>query len=162
MTRNILVFLLFIGLSFTASGQTFLVLEKMGTKKRYEFHPGEQMELMLNDDDFFTRINIVGLEDSLIITDFESITLERIKAVHLTGRPRYLKNWGPPLVVAGVILFAIDIINQTTGDNSGAYSPSAGITAASVSLITVGTIFTFSGRSKIKVRKWWRLRVVQI
>ena len=162
MTQKLTLLILLIGLSVTSSAQNFLVLEKMGTKKRFEFHKGEQMEVILNDDDFFTRITIVELKDSLITTDYETIPLSDIRAVHLMNKSRYLKNWGPPLIAAGVILFGIDIINQTTGSNSGSYSPSAGITTASIALVGVGTIFTFAGKDKIKLKKWWRLRIVEL
>jgi hypothetical protein len=162
MIKKLSLFLVLVSLSFTVYAQNFLVLEKMGTKKRFEFHIGEQMEIMLNDDDYFTRITILGLKDSLITTEFETLTISNIKAVRLLGKSRYLKNWGPPLIAAGVILFGIDIINQTTGSSSGAYSPSVGITTASATLVVVGTIFTFAGKDKINLKKWWRLRIVEL
>jgi len=162
MRKHIFVLLFSLIIAITASAQSFLVLEKMGTKKRFEFHLGEQIEVILDDDNFYTRINIVGLGDSIIVTEYENVSLSSITAVHLTGTKKYLNNWGPPLMVAGVILFAIDIINQTTGISSGEYSPSPAITAASVSLFGLGTILTLTGRRKIKMKNWWRLRIVQI
>jgi len=162
MQKSFLISIIYIFLTTSLVAQSFLVLEKMGTKKRYEFHLGDQLEVMLDDDDFFTRINILGLKDSSIITDYEEVFLSRIVAIHLTGQGKHVKAWGPPLMLAGIILFAIDIINQTTGENKGDYSPSPAITTASISLFGLGAILTFSGRNKIKLKKWWRLRVVQV
>ncbi len=158
---KILMFVLILGITFTASGQTFLVLEKMGTKKRYEYQQGEQIEVKLDNDDFFTRLTIVALGDSTIITETEAYTFSSIKAVKLRGEKTWLKIAGPSLMVAGVLLFVIDATNQSVVQGGG-YSVSTGVTIASASLVGVGAIFTFAGRNKIKMKKWWRLRTVQL
>ncbi|RLD19551.1 MAG: hypothetical protein DRI71_11640 [Bacteroidetes bacterium] len=161
MTHKILVFALIVGLSFSASGQTFLVLEKMGTKKRYEFKQGEQIEVILDNDDFFTRLTIVNLGDSSIIAVNDTINFSSVKAVKLRGEKTFLKIAGPSLMLAGVLLFVLDATNQAVVSGGG-YEPSSGVTTASVALVGAGALFTFAGRSKIKMKKWWRLRTVQI
>lgn len=161
MRNNILVFILLIGISFSASGQTFLVLEKMGTKKRYEYQQGEQIEVMLDNDDFFTRITILGLGDSSIISESETINFSSVKAVKLHGENTWLKISGPSLMVAGVLLFVFDATNQTAV-TGGEYVFSPGVAAASATLVGVGALFTFAGRNKVKIKKWWRLRTVGI
>ena len=64
-------------------------------------------------------------------------------------------------MLAGIALILFDVTNQTIVQG-GNYSPSAGVTIASVSLVGVGAIFTFAGRNKVELKKWWRLRTVQI
>ena len=161
MTNKIIVFLVLSALSFSVSGQTFLVLEKMGTKKRFEFYPGEQIEVKLNNDTYFTRLNILALGDSSINTENQNVMLSDIMAVQVKGKNGFLKYAGPLLMIAGAALFTFDIINQTVVQGGG-YDFSPGVAAVSASLIGVGAAFTFGGRNKIKVKKWWRLRVVQI
>lgn len=161
LAHKILVLILIVGISFAASGQTFLVLEKMGTKKRYEYQQGEQIEVKLDNDDFFTRLTIVALGDSTIITETEAYTFSSIKVVKLRGEKTWLKIAGPSLMVAGVLLFVIDATNQSVIQGGG-YSVSTGVTIASASLVGVGAVFTFAGRNKVKMKKWWRLRTVQI
>ena len=161
MTNKIIVFILLFVLSFSVSAQTFLVLEKMGTKKRYEFHQGEQMEIKLGGDDYFTRITIIGLRDSTVSAENQEINLSSINAVKLKSKSSFLKYSGPLLAIAGVALFTFDAINQTVVQG-GSYEFSTGVAVASASLIGVGAAFTFAGRDKVKVKKWWRLRVVQI
>jgi hypothetical protein len=161
MTRKILVFALIVGLSFSASGQTFLVLEKMGTKKRYEFQQGGQIEVMLNNDDFFTRLTILNLGDSSIMAVNDTINFSSVKAVKLKGENTWFKFAGPSLMLAGALLFVIDATNQSVVSGGG-YNPSPGITTASIALVGTGALFTFAGRNKIKLKKWWRLRTVQI
>jgi hypothetical protein len=161
MKNNILVFVLIVGISLSASGQTFLVLEKMGTKKRYEYQPGDQIEVILDNDNFFTRITILNLGDSSIITETETINFSSVKAVKLRGKNTWLKIAGPSLMVAGVLLFVFDATNQTAV-SGGEYEFSPGVAAASTALIGVGALFTFAGRNKVKMKKWWRLRTVEI
>ena len=161
MTHKILVFVLIIGISLTASGQTFLVLEKMGTKKRYEFHQDEAIEVMLGNDNFFTRITILSLGDSSIYAVNDTINFSSVKAVKLRGEKTFLKIAGPSLMLAGVLLFVIDATNQTAVSGGG-YEFSPGIAVASASLVGVGALFTYAGRNKVKMKKWWRLRTVEI
>jgi len=161
MINKILIFSLLGAISLAASGQSFIVLEKMGTKKRYEFHQGEKMEVKLNQDNFFTRINLLGLGDSIISTENQDIKLSSISAVKLNNNRTFLRYAGPFLVIAGTVLFVIDAVNQSVVQTGG-YEFSPGVAIASTSLISVGTIFTFAGRNKIKIKKWWRLRIVQI
>jgi hypothetical protein len=161
MMNKIIVFILLFTLSFSVSAQTFLVLEKMGTKKRYEFHAGEQMEIKLNNDDYFTRITILGLRDSIVSAENQEINLSTINAVKLNNKSSFLKYSGPLLAIAGVALFSFDAINQTLVQG-GSYTFSPGVAVASASLIGLGAAFTFAGRDKVKVKKWWRLRIVQI
>ena len=161
MINKTVIIVLILGLSLSASGQTFLVLEKMGTKKRYEYQQGEQIEVLLNSDDFFTRLSIIGLSDSSIITETEAYSFSSIKAVKLRGEKTFLKIAGPSLMLAGVLLFVFDAVNQTAV-SGGSYEFSPGVAVASASLVGAGAVFTFAGRSKIKIKKWWRLRTVEI
>jgi len=161
MINKLLIFFLLIGLSLSASGQTFLVLEKMGTKKRYEFHQGELIEVILENDDFFTRLVIENLSDSSILSAGEVYDFKDIKVVKLQGKKTFLKIGGPTLVIAGLLLFVLDATNQAVVQ-SGGYSVSTGVTIASASLVGAGVLLTFAGRNKVKIKKWWRLRTVQI
>ncbi len=161
MVNKIIFFILFASFSLSASGQSFLVLEKMGTKKRYKFQPGEQIELMLDNDDYFTRVTILSLSDSAIISEPEIVNFSSVKAVKLRGENTWLKISGPSLMLAGVLLFVLDATNQTVVSGGG-YEVSSGVALASVSLVSVGAVFTFAGRNKVKVKKWWRLRTVEI
>jgi hypothetical protein len=161
MVNKFLVFVILIGLSLSASGQTFLVLEKMGTKNRYEFKRGELIEVKLNNDDFFTRLAIENLNDSSIISGGEAYHFKDIKVVKLKGKKTFLKIGGPTLVLAGILLFVLDLTNQAVVQGGG-YAVSSGVTIASASLVGAGALMTFAGRNKVKLKKWWRLRTVQI
>ncbi len=161
MQNKVPVIILLWVLSLTVSAQSFMVLEKMGTKKRFEFYQGDQVLLKLDDDDFYTPAKIVAFTDSAIVTEVEEISLDRIKAINLNKKASFFKYSGPLLMIAGVGLFAIDAINQSVVQG-GSYEVSSGVTTASVILFGTGALFTFAGRDKVKIKKWWRLRIVQI
>jgi len=159
--KKIPVFLLALILSTPILAQNFLVLEKMGTKKRYEYHLHEQIELQLKTDDYFSRVTLLSLADSSIITENQVIDFSSIYAVRLNKSTGFLKYSGPILMLAGATLLAIDVVNQTAVQG-GEYQSSTGIYIASASLMGVGAAFTFAGRDKVKLKKWWRLRTVDI
>jgi hypothetical protein len=161
MSRAFIISLL-IGASIVpAFSQTFLVLEKMGTKKRFEYNIGDRMQIMLNTDDYFTKIRLVGLGDSAIFTENLQIDFSTITAVKLNKNSNFFKVSGPVLMFAGVVLFAIDLINQAVVQGGG-YQFSSGVAVASVTMVGVGAVFTFAGKDKVKLKNWWRLRTVQI
>lgn len=159
--KQILVLLAFLILTIPVVGQKFLVLEKMGTKKRYEFHLSDKMDLRLNSDDYFTRITILDLTDSIIVAQNLNIDFSSIQAVKLNKSNSFFKYAGPILMVAGATLLAIDVINQTVVQG-GKYQSSTGVFVTSATLVGVGATFTFAGRDKVKLKKWWRLRTVEI
>ena len=161
MLRVIIISLLICATVVPAFSQTFLVLEKMGTKKRFEYRIGDKMEIMLNTDDYFTKIRLLGLADSALFTENLEIDFSTITAVKLNKNANFFKVSGPVLMFAGVVLFAIDLINQSVVQGGG-YQFSSGVAIASTTLVGIGAVFTFAGKDKIKLKKWWRLRTVQI
>ncbi len=161
MRYKVPVFFLLWAMSFTAAAQTFMVLEKMGTKKRFEFYKGEIVLVKLDNDDYYTPLQIVDFGDSTLITEAEEIHLRSIKAINLNKKGGFLRYSGPLLMLAGAGLFAIDAINQSVVQG-GSYTVSSGVTTASVILIGTGALFTFAKRDKVKLKKWWRLRIVRI
>ena len=155
--HNRLLILLLLVSSLSASAQTFLVLEKMGTKKRFEFHPGQTVTVRLYGDKFYTPLVIKGFGDKSIVTESKSYPLQDIYMVKIPDRSPAIRGSGFTLMVAGVLLFAIDGLNQTVVQGSY-YKFSPGVAMASGALIGAGAIMYFGFRTKVKLNKWWRLR----
>jgi len=147
--------------SLNAYAQTFLVLEKMGTKKRFEFHPGQTVTVRLYGDKFYTPLVINGFGDKSIIAADKTYPLQDIYMVKIPDRSPVIRGSGFTLMVAGVLLFAIDALNQTVVQGSY-YKFSPGVAIASGALIGGGAIMYFGGRTKVKLHKWWRLRIASI
>ncbi|MEN8248913.1 MAG: hypothetical protein ABFS32_08275 [Bacteroidota bacterium] len=161
MNRFVLVALL-LTISFSSMGQTFLVLEKIGTKKRFVFYPESMLDVKIKDDDFYTRITILAFEDSAIVTEKQVIKIEDIREVHFVQNSGMLSAMGKTFIAAGILLFTFDMFNQTVVQGNE-YSYSKGVAIASGSLIGLGgTLLIFNTKSRYKLKRRWRVRVAQI
>lgn len=160
MKRLPILFILLV-FSLPVIGQKFLVLEKMGTKKRFEFQISQKMDLRLDSDDYFTRVTILDLTDSAIMAENLKIDFSSIQAVKLNKSTNFFKYSGPLLMVAGAALIIFDVVNQTAVQG-GEYQSSTGVYVTSSTLFAVGAAFTFAGRDKVRMKKWWRFRTVEV
>lgn len=161
MNRYLLV-VVFLSVSLTTMGQSFLVLEKLGSKKRFVFHPESRLDVKIKDDDFYTRISIVGFEDSAIVTEKQVIKIEDIREVHFIKESGFIGMAGPTLVTAGIILFSSDFLNQTVVQG-GEYGFSDGVAIVSGSLVGLGGIFLLAkSKSQYKLKNRWRIRVARV
>ena len=97
------VLLLICAAMTNALAQQFLVLEKMGTKKRFEYYPGEEITFKTPDEDYFTRGGIRGFGDSLIILSDRSVHIKSIVALNIKDHKdrTFVSRLGPYLMVAG-------------------------------------------------------------
>ena len=158
-----LVLLLISSTTFNTLAQQFLVLEKMGTKKRFEYYPGEVITFKTPDENYFTRAGIRGFGDSLIILSDRSIHIKSIVAINIKDHKdrTFISRLGPYLMVAGGLLMIFDVVNQTAVQG-GSYDGSTGIYVSAGALIGAGAVMTFARSNKKSLDKWWRLRLVKI
>jgi hypothetical protein len=161
--RLILILILIGGFAVNSMAQQFLVLEKMGTKRRFEFYPGDSFTFKTPDENFFTRVTIQGLSDSLVMLKERNVPFSTIQAIDISEHRNstFLTRSGPYLMVAGILLLVFDVVNQTVVQG-GAYESSTGVLITSGVLIGSGAIFKFGRKNKIKLEKWWRIRYVNI
>lgn len=142
--------------------QKFLVLEKMGTHKRFEYHIGDEITFKVKNEEFFRTSTIEDLVDSVIIFDYGFFTFKDIESVRVRGR----EGTGPtrfavPLMVGGVVLFLADQFNETVVGGREA-TLNKGVTIASGSLIGAGLLMLIPGKGVKKLKRNWRLRLVDI
>lgn len=161
--RHFFIFLLIGSTVVNSLGQQFLVLEKMGTKKRFEFYLGDNFTFKTPNENFFTRATIQGLSDSLVMLNERNIPFKSIEAIDVSEHRNatFLSRSGPYLIAAGALLMIFDVVNQTVVQG-GTYESSTGILVTSGVLIGTGAVFTFGKKKKIKLEKWWRIRYVSI
>ena len=164
MNRLFLIALfLTIATSFTTVAQQFMVLEKMGTKKRFEYYPGQEITFKTDDEDYFTRLGIRGFSDSLILLSDRSLPFKSITSINIKNHKdrTFISRLGPYLMVAGSLLILFDVVNQTVIQGGG-YQGSTGIYVSTGALIGVGAAMTFVRSNKKDLKKWWRIRLVEI
>jgi len=160
LTRGIFVFIICLFPFQTLFGQAskLLILDKIGSKHRITYQIGDPITLRLKGEDFDIREEISDISDSTITFSSFSVHVNSIYYVKTTHTRGFLSpSNGPKLIIAGVTLFAIDILNQTVVQNNS-YEFSNGVAIASVSLVGLGgLLMTFKYR-KFKAGKRKRIR----
>jgi len=155
---------LFLMVSLTISSysysQDFLVLEKMGTKKRYTYYVDDPMTFKLRETGFSTDV-IVALTDNTIIFAGGVVPIEEIVRVSLKGKNELLAGSGITLMVAGVGYFIIDQFNNSVIQGYG-ISTDDGVIKTSAILVGTGFLMYTLARKNVNTAKNWRLRHVNI
>jgi len=136
------------------------VLEKMGTKKRYEYYPNDQLHFQLIGEDFFRKDEIMALKDSTIIFAAAIVPLREIVQIK-PPVTAWMAATGGTLVVAGVGYYIIDTFNQTVVAGNG-YSTDENVLKTSLVLAGSGAALILFSRKKVKVKNNWRIRMVEI
>lgn len=149
------------GCSIQTFSQSYMVLEKMGTKKRYEIYKGSKLDVRIKDDSFYSRIMILGFTDSAIRLQERLLPMKDITAVDVSSikKPSFIRKLGPTLMIAGAGLLLIDLFNQTVVQN-GSYETSSKVFTSSALMAGTGLLLTFVKKDKKKLKGWWRLRMV--
>lgn len=160
LIRGILIFFIYL-FPFQAlygQGSKLLILDKIGSKHRITYQVGDPIILRLKGEDYEIRDVISDISDSTISLTSFSVHVNSIYYIKTKHTKGFLSpSNGPKLIIAGVTLFAIDILNQTVVQD-GSYEFSTGITIASASLVGLGgLLMTFKYR-KFKPGKRKRIR----
>lgn len=157
------VFILLINLiSQEVFAQRFLVLEKMGTRKRYEYYEGDKFVYQLKDQNGFRTDNIVAIGDTALVLENGSVPFRLISAVDLRQFKGAWVGIGSTFIAAGVVLFAIDYINQAVVAGNSDPGIDKGVAIGSAILAGSGAAMIILANKKVKLKKNWRLRVVDI
>jgi len=164
--KNHISLTLFFSLAITFSfAQSFLVLEKMGTKKRFTYNIGEQINYQLLGGESSETSILTNILDSAVVFNNDTILFSSFKMVNIGNKreSNILTTAGPILISAGVVIFAIDFINRGLVQEGG-YTWDSGIGITSTALITTGALIMILRKNKKKIsdKKWWRLRKAEI
>jgi hypothetical protein len=142
-----------------AFAQEFLVLEKMGTKKRVEYHIDDQIVFRIRGEENFRRDIIITIFDSTIVFNSGPIKLFDIEQIKPPAKA-WMVATGGTFVVAGVGYFVIDQFNKLYVGNGLYYDPK--VMRTSIILSGIGASLILLSKRKVKVKKNWRLRYVSI
>ena len=154
----LLILLLTIGIEVKA--QDFMVLEKMGTKKRHEFYAGDEIIFMLKEEKFFRKDEIVGLGKGEIFFETGPVPLKDIVKVSLSNRRGLLRGTGTTLVIGGLGYMALDLFNKTITGGEVYVDEKVARTAGIIAGTGLGMILI--SRKKVSLKNNWRLRIVDI
>ena len=145
--------------------QTFMVLEKMGTKKRFIYYIGEQINYQIEGQKTFESSLITNILDSGFVANNDTIPFSSLTSINIKNRREsgIVDAAGPILISAGVVLLAIDAINRGLVQEGG-YTWDAGIGTTSAVLVTTGALIILLKKNKVNLKEngWWRLRKAAI
>jgi hypothetical protein len=146
---------------YTVSGQDkYLVLEKMGKKKRIVFYPGEEITFKMKNSDLEIMDRIEDVHDSLIIFVNTYVKPEEIDYIKIERTEGLLSpSNAPKLMIAGVSLFLIDQLNYSVIQGNE-YRFDRDILKTSVVLVVGGAIWKSFRYSKFRNKGNRRIRIV--
>ena len=158
INRYIFYALVLIFCTLESRGQEFLVLEKMGTKKRHEYYSGDEIIFKLNDEDYFRKDEIVGIGNGQIIFESGPVPLIDIKKISLSNRKKTFRATGTTLFVGGLGYMLLDLFNKTISDGDVYLDEKVARTAGIIA--GTGLTMVILSKKKVSLKKNWRLRIV--
>ena len=147
-----------------AFSQKYLVVEKLGTRKRYEYRVGQKITYKLKNEDFFRTDVITQLETNVIAFGFGFYSFEQIEAVNINRKPRSgvdATKFSPFLLLGGAGYFLLDQFNNSV-INGNKLSINDNVLRTSSVLVGLGALPLILKKRKVKLKKNWRLRLVDI
>ena len=142
------------------SQDKYLVLEKLGRKKRIVFYPGDQITYKMMNSDLRITDAIVDFHDSLILFSNSYVKPGEIDYIRLEHTKGFLSpSNGPKLIIAGVALFVIDQLNNSVLQGNE-FRLDEDITKASLIMVVGGIIWKSLRYSRFRNKNNRRIRIV--
>lgn len=152
-------FLLLIGLFLafeSATAQSYLVLRKKGSSRRYEYFKGNELVYRMKGYDQFFSDRITDFADSTIILENNIVLIEQIEEVDVgqarSNRPQLLRSSESVLPGIGIGLMVLDLFNHTVIDGND-FSLDKRTTATAATLVATGYALRLMRRKYIKLNK---------
>ena len=143
-----------------SQAQEFLVLEKMGTKKRHEYFSGDDIIFKLKDGDTFRTDEILGMGAGKIFFETGAVPLIDIQKISLSNKKKAMKGIGTTLVVGGLGYMILDLFNKTISEGDVYVDAKVARTAGIIA--GTGLTMVVLSKKRISLKKNWRLRIVDI
>ncbi len=151
-------------LPYSAFSQKYLVVEKLGTRKRYEYQVGQEITYKLKTEDFYRTDVITQLETNVIAFGFGFYSFEQIEAVNIGRKPRRgvdASKFSPFLLLGGAGYFLLDQFNNSV-INGNKLSINDNVLRTSSVLVGLGALPLVLKKRRVKLKRNWRLRLVDI
>lgn len=153
-------FLFFILLSFSIQAQKTLMVEKIGTSRKYFYHTGDYMKLRVSAQDTLLKGKLWDIRDSLIsvseLRPFD-VKLKDIGSVY--KRFAFPKKLGIYLGCFSAGLFAIMVTNHLL-NNEQVFTPDVFYISGA---FLGGSLISFSlSQKRCKIGPRWKVKVMNI
>lgn len=153
MKMNKLFFILGLLFCFQAlSAQSYMVLRKKGSVRRYEYRPGNYLVYKQKGNDAFFKDRISQLIDSTIVLENNIIRLNQIETIDVSNafsnRSPIWRGAEELLPTVGYGYLALDLFNNSIIDGNS-FTLDEGVTTSSALLILTGYSLKWMRRKKI-------------
>ena len=154
--RYILFVLILFLFALEANSQSYLVLRKQGTLRKYEFFPGDEFIYKMNGVDVFFKDQIQDFKDSTIVLKNNLLHITQIAEVDVrnadSNRSKFLTSLEYSLPVIGIGYFGIDFINVAVVEGEP-YRVDSGVATWSAAMVATGFGLGIVKRKIFKLHK---------
>lgn len=158
MRLRILIVLLLLG--FAAVSQNTLLLEKIGTNRKFYFKPGDSFMLRTSKPDTLFKGNIwsIGPRD-ITIQSYLPLTVkyDNIKYVYI--HHRFARQFGKYTCIFAGVTFGVITINHLL-NHEQVFTPD--LAYLTLPFLGVGLISLSLDREKMKIGPKWKLKVLDM
>ena len=131
--------LLFIGLDLY--GQSYLVLRKQGSMRKYEFFAGDEFVYRMKGVDIFFKDRVRDFADSTIILNDNIVHISQVAEIDVRNAPsnrsEFLRYMEGLLPVVGIGYFALDLFNVSVVEGQP-YKVDRGVAIGSAAMVASG------------------------
>ncbi len=157
MKKNFLITAL-VFLALTGACQKTLVVEKIGTRTKYGFSPGDYIKLKVRSTHQVLKKSITDLNDTVITMGiYHKVSLNDVGTVYKDFN--FPKRLGYNLLLAGGI-FCVAFTTNSILNHEPVYNTSNVIIAGSI--LAAGTISLVLSQKAMKIGLRWKLKVLEI
>ncbi len=139
-----------------ADAQSYLILRKKGSMRKYTFWRGNEMVYKMKGYDAFFADRITDFADSTIILENNIILISQLEVVDVrnaeSNRAPLLRSAEGVLPVIGIGLFALDIFNHSVIDGNE-LSLDERTTTTAAAMVATGYALKLMRRKYIRLNK---------
>lgn len=151
--------MLLLFVSYSAVGQSYLVLYKSGTEKKFAFQEGSVVRITTDDSDITFYASLDKIESEFFLSGLDTIFFKSIKAMYLPEpleAPRGAQLVGRIMTIGGFGIVFIDIANQLIIDEP--WKTNKTLWTVGLSAGSIGLLPRIIKRKKRKVKGKWKLQ----
>ena len=158
--KNITVLLVFYFVTGFVIGQKTLMVEKIGTSRKYFYHTGDFMKLRVSKQDTLLKGKLWTIRDSAVsIAELRPFDV-RLKDIGSVYKQFYFpKKFGRYMRIGSVVFFTIIAINHLI-NNEQVFAPDMFIISGS--LLGLSIISLSLSEKRCKTGHHWKIKVLEI
>jgi hypothetical protein len=158
--KKILVMLVFCSTTILAFSQKTLMVEKIGTSRKYFYHAGDYLKIRILKQDTLLRGKLWSIHDSMIsISELRPLDVRLGDINSVYKRFAFPNKFGKYLCVGGAGIFAIIAFNHLI-NNEQVFTKDMYILSGS--MIGAGLISISLSEKRCRTDKRWKVKVLDI